>query len=66
MDYLLTYYDYDKNACFEWFNTEEEMREYIDDREGLYNVHMVIDMLYIKDYEDLKTTPWKSTKKKED
>jgi hypothetical protein len=63
VNYLLTYYD-DKNNCtFEWFDTEDEMKEYANDPDGRYDVAKVIDMLYIKDYEDLNVPMWKSTKK---
>jgi hypothetical protein len=64
VNYLLTYYDSKKNAQFEWFDTEEEMKEYANDPEGIYDVVEVIDMLYIKDFEDLKVPMWKSTRKK--
>jgi hypothetical protein len=64
LDYLLTYYDYKKKAHFEWFDTEEEMKEYVNDPEGLYDVAEVIDMLHIKEYENLNVPMWKSTKNK--
>lgn len=51
--YLLTFWDYENNCTFEWFDTEEEMIEYAKDPIGM-SVSEIVDMIYVKDYEDLK------------
>jgi hypothetical protein len=47
--FLLTYYSEKEGTTFTWFDTEIELRDFVEDHQV-----KVIDAIYIRDYEELE------------